>query len=179
MSRRSEFLSAVFWAALGVIIIVASWRLDRLENLGINPWSVPGLTPGVVGVLMVVLAIALGLQARGLAEDLPAPPAPDEAAAQADGATPEVDTAHDSSPGRTLAAAVLCLLFAGVGLGHGLPFMLEGAVFVFLFTTVFSWSQWRIEGRIARKLLITLVIAVVSSSVISWLFESVFLVQLP
>ena len=85
----------------------------------------------------------------------------------------------DGSLGRTLAACTLCLLFAGVSLGHGLPFVVEGAAFVFLFTTVFSWSQWRADGGVLRKLLITLVVSVLASVVISWLFESVFLVRLP
>jgi hypothetical protein len=73
----------------------------------------------------------------------------------------------------------MCVLFAGVSLGHGLPFLVEGAAFIFLFVTVFSWSQWRAEGRVGRSLLTTLLIALLSSALISWLFESVFLVRLP
>ena len=69
--------------------------------------------------------------------------------------------------------------FAGVALGHGLPFVVEGAVFIFVFTTLFSWPTWRAERRIVRGLAQTLAIAVVASAFISWLFESVFLVRLP
>ena len=57
--------------------------------------------------------------------------------------------------------------------------MIESAVFVFLFTTVFSWSQWRAENRVLKGLATTLAIALVASLFISWLFESVFLVRLP
>jgi hypothetical protein len=167
VTRRSEYLNAAFWAALGVIIVVASWRLDRLENLSINPWSAPGLTPGVVGVLMVLLAMALALQVRGRARG---------ETADAPGS---VDGTSAGGMGRTLLAGALCVLFAGVSLGRGLPFMAEGATFIVLFITVFSWPQWRAEGRVARGLLMTLVIAVAAAAVISWLFESVFLVRLP
>jgi hypothetical protein len=71
------------------------------------------------------------------------------------------------------------VLFAGVSLGHGLPFMVEGAVFILVFATIFSWSQWKAEGRLVRGLLTTAVVAAASAALISWLFESVFLVRLP
>ena len=74
---------------------------------------------------------------------------------------------------------MLCVLFAGVTLGHGLPFVVEGAAFIFVFTALFSWPRWRAERRVGRGLAQTLVVAVVASTLISWLFESVFLVRLP
>ena len=143
--------------------MVASWRLDRLENLGIKAWSVPGLTPGVIGTLIVVLALVLGLQSRATADAQAADP-PDEA---------------PPSIRRSVIAAVLCVAFAGLSLGHGLPFVVEAAAFVFTFITLFSLPAWRAEGRLARGLAMALVVAVASSAAIAWLFESVFLVRLP
>ncbi len=161
MSRRGELLSAAAWVALGTVIAVASWRMDRLDDRGINPWSAPGLTPGVVGALMIVLALVLALQSGR------------------SGAPPAESAPAPGSLRRTLLAVVLCVGFAGVTLGHGLPFMIEGAAFVFAFTTLFSWSDWRDRGRVRRGLVQTLAIAVAASAFISWLFESVFLVRLP
>ena len=164
MSRRSETLSAAGWALAGAAILVASWRMDRLESRGINPLSIPGLTPGAVGALMIALAIVLAVQARR-----PAHPAQEAPEAVAD----------EGSLRRTLIAITLCVLFAGVTLGSGLPFVAEGAVFIALFTTVFGWPVWRAESRIARGLVQAVVVAVLASLAISWLFESVFLVRLP
>jgi hypothetical protein len=152
----------------GVVVVVASWRIDRLENLGINPWSIPGLLPGVVGVLIILLAGALAWQSRHAA-------APEEA----EPAAAPGPLAAGREWRRTLAAAAMCVLFAGVSLGRGLPFAAEAATFIFLFTSVFSWSQWRAEGRVLRALATTLVTAILASLLISWLFESVFLVRLP
>jgi hypothetical protein len=167
---RSDRLSAALWAAFGVVVVIASWRLDRLENLHINVWSAPGLTPGTVGLLMILLAGALALQGReGKSPG-------DEDAGDSLGARDGDDAGNVY---RTLLSGVMCVLFAGVSLGHGLPFVVEAAVFIFLFITVFSWSHWRAEGRIGRSLLTTLVIALAASGLISWLFESVFLVRLP
>jgi hypothetical protein len=166
VAPRDDYLSAACWAAFGAVVVVAAWRMDRLENLGINPWSVPGLTPGLLGALIVMLAAALAWQARRQVADGVA------------GET-DVDAEGGQSWGRTLLAGLLCVIFAGVSLGHGLPFMVEGAAFIFLFVSVFSWSRWRQDGRTGRGLLLTLLIAVIASALISWLFESVFLVRLP
>jgi putative tricarboxylic transport membrane protein len=159
MARRDELLNAGVFAALGAVILIASWRMDRLADRGIDALSAPGLTPGVVGALMIVLSAALAWRSRRQPADDTAP-AP-------------------GSARRTLAAIVLCVLFAGVTLGHGLPFAVEGAVFIFVFTAAFSWREWRAEQRIGRGLLQTLAVAVLASAFISWLFESVFLVRLP
>ncbi len=164
MSRRDDAVSAVAWALLGGVIVVASWRLDRLENLGINPWSVPGLTPGVIGALIVVLALVLGLQSRGSTADAQTADPPDEA---------------QPSVRRSVIAAALCVAFAGLSLGHGLPFGVEAAAFVFTFITLFSLPAWRAEGRLARGLSLAFAVAVTSAAAIAWLFESVFLVRLP
>lgn len=197
MTPRSDYLSALGWAAFGLVVLIASWRLDRLGKLGINPWSAPGLTPGLVGVLMILLAIALGMQARkrsraqaaartradGVshrADEHAARPPDREHAARLPGSEHDINAGSDGTGiARSLLAAVLCLAFAGVSLGRGVPFMAEAAVFVFLFATVFAWPRWRAEGRIVRSLLTTLVIALAAAAAISWLFESVFLVRLP
>ena len=155
-------MSAALWAALGIVILVASWRMDRLTDRGINPWSAPGLTPGVVGALMVLLALALAVQA--LRRQPTQPPAE------------EVKRASWAS---AAVALLLCLLFAGVSLGRGLPFVAEAALFIWVFISVFSWKTWREQGRLWRALAQAAAVALVTAVSLSWLFESVFLVRLP
>jgi putative tricarboxylic transport membrane protein len=170
-----DLVVALLWAAFGVIVFIASWRMERLEKLGIDRWSAPGLTPGVVGALIVVLALVLAWKAYRPG---------DIDAAEPDTEKSSVDGADDAglsaaTTRRTLLAAALCVLFAGITLGHGLPFVVEGALFILAFTAAFSWRAWRDEGRIGRGLLQTAAVAVAASVTISWLFESVFLVRLP
>ena len=192
-------MAAAAWAVFGLVVLVASWRIDRLENLGINPWSVPGLLPGVIGALIFLLALALAWQTRHAtmpAEALVAMSTPAASTGPAAGAAAgsaasaeQATAAGAATPAapqgtmrewlRTLAAGTLCVLFAGASLGRGLPFMAEAATFIFLFISAFSWSQWRTDGRVLRGLATTLAIAAAASLLISWLFESVFLVRLP
>lgn len=162
MSNRGDLLGAGVFAAAGAAILIASLRMDRLTERGIEVWSAPGLTPGVIGALMIVLSLVLGWQA------LRAPA--------------EVPDDEDAEPGalwQGLLALVLCVVFAGITLGHGTPFVIEGAIFVFVFITLFSWRAWRTTGRVTRGLMQAAAVAVGASVFISWLFESVFLVRLP
>lgn len=174
MSRRGDAVSALAWAVLGAGVLVASWRMDRLTHLGIEPWAAPGLLPGVVGALMIGFAAALGWSAwRARPDDAPAvalaaEPTP---AAEADGGSAGLR-------GAVLAAA-LCIAFAGLGLGRGLPFATEAAAFVLIFIAAFSWRRWRAERRVGRGLAVAAVVALVSAHAIAALFESVFLVRLP
>lgn len=164
MSRRADLQAAAAFAVLGGVIAVASWRMERLQAQGINPWSVPGLTPGILGVLMIVFAVALAWQARDGADD-------DHADVQ------RAETA--SGRRRSLVAAALCTLFAGIGVGSGVPFAGLSIAFVFGFITLFSWHTWREQRRTGRGLVQAAAIAVGATLPIVWLFESVFLVRLP
>jgi len=168
MTRRADLISAAVWGAFGTVVIVASWRLPRLEQMGINPWSVPGITPGLIGAAIVLLAVALAL--RALRSAAPGTESPAAAA---------TDATASASLRRSALAALLCFAFAGIGLGRGLPFALEAALFVFVFVCAFSWRTWRAEGRWVRGVVSTLLVAVLSSSAIAWLFSAVFLVRLP
>lgn len=181
MHDRSAWASVAFWAGLGTAVFVAGWRMDRLSHQGIAPWSAPGLLPAVVGALMVAFALVLALQTW---REGAAPPR-DGAADEADRARHAEDAAgtEAAEPGDSwrgsLLATVLCVLFAGVSLGHGWPFQVEAALFILGFTAVFRWHEWRAEGRLARGLAQTAAVAVVAAVAIAWLFESVFLVRLP
>lgn len=166
---------AALWAAFGLVIVVASWRMDRLGHQGINPWSAPALLPGVLGLLFIALALALALRRPPATPEAPTDSLPTDSLP-----TDSLPTAPPPAlPWRTLTAAGLCIGFAALGLGHGLSFRWVAAAFVFTFITVFSWSRWRDDARLARGLATALVVAVGAAQAIAWLFESVFLVRLP
>ena len=135
--------------------------MDRLESLHINPWSVPGLMPGVLGALMIVFGAALGL--RALVEGAPQTPA------------------DPVSRGRVALAAFLCFGYAAGLLGHGLPFWLTSAAFLFAAILAFRWLDRDAEARpsLARLAASSAAIALGAAFAIGLLFEQVFLVRLP
>ena len=56
---RADFLFSLVLIALGLFVTVESWRMPRLAELGIEPWSVPGLVPGLIGVILLALGAVL------------------------------------------------------------------------------------------------------------------------
>jgi hypothetical protein len=160
---RAELWGALGWMGFGAAVLVASWRMDRLESLNINPWSAPGLMPGVLGALMLLFGAALALRERAQA-------APDER-------TPP----PRASARRTALALVLCVAFAAGLLGRGLPFWLTAAAFLFVAILAFRLLDRDAESSapLARVALTTAVIALAAALIIGQVFENVFLVRLP
>src|SRR6202023_3994817 len=111
---RGDFLSGFGWMGLGIAILIGSITMDRLENQDINPYTIPGLLPGLLGIAMTILGALLAARCwrpHLLAFANRAP----------------VNRAEQK---RILLVLGLCLAF-GVGLvGHGLPFWLAAALFV-------------------------------------------------
>jgi hypothetical protein len=157
---QPDFFFGLGWAAFGTAVLAASWRMDRLEGLNVNPWSVPGLLPGVLGALMLLFGGALAL--RALAAGRVAPPA-------------------SGAPARTWLALLLCFGYAAGLLGRGLPFWLTSAAFLFLTLCAFRWLDRDADApySLPRLALSSAVIALAASAAISLLFQEVFLLTLP
>ena len=166
-SPRADFKDAVGWIALGLAILVGSITMDRLEAQNINPVTVPGLLPGLLGIAMILLGSALGVRSLRLGALAQAAPA----------ATP----LRREEIKRVWIAIALCAGYGVVLVGHGIPFWIASAIYVTASILVFQRisrepSQRRLGARAWAKAL-TIGVA---ASVVTWLvFEKVFLVRLP
>ena len=57
--QRADFLFGLGWAVLGLAIAGEAWRMDRLEHQGVEPYAVPGLVPGLLGLLLAGFGLTL------------------------------------------------------------------------------------------------------------------------
>src|ERR1700759_5184637 len=62
VSPRTDFLAAIGWMTLGIAILIGSVMMDRLENQDINPYTIPGLLPGLLGIAMMILGALLAIR---------------------------------------------------------------------------------------------------------------------
>src|SRR3954470_10677869 len=103
---RADFKDAIGWIVLGLAVLVGSITMDRLEQQNINPVTVPGLLPGLLGIAMILLGAVMAVRSlrRGaLAQSTP--PA----------------TAHQREERKRVWIAVaLCVGYGVVLVGHGI-----------------------------------------------------------
>src|SRR5229473_1291468 len=165
-SLRSDFLSALGWMALGIAILIGSVTMDRLETQGINPYTIPGLLPGLLGIAMTILGALLA--ARSWRPHL---------FASASSAAP----ANRGEQKRLLLVLGLCLAF-GVGLvGHGLPFWLAAAIFVTVAIVSLQYRERQSSGEplSLRRFITAATIGLGAGIAITVVFQEIFLVRLP
>lgn len=172
MTGRADRWFGLGWTLLGAAIVVESWRMDRLEQQHINPWTAPGLVPGLLGVVLAVFGVILATRRT--------PPAPMTAEQELLGLEEAAEPPQDGAePWRVGLALVLCLGFAAGLVGHGLPFWTAAFVYVFLAILLFEWPERRAAGTLARGAAQAAAIAAGASAVITYIFQEIFLVRLP
>jgi hypothetical protein len=164
---RSDLKDALGWMAFGIAVLVGSITMDRLEHQHINPVTVPGLLPGLLGIAMILLGAVMGVRSLGrgaLRQPVP-PPGPD---------------AREEHR-RVWITVALCIGYGVVLVGHGLPFWLASTIYVTISILVYRRiSRDPVERRLGlRAWLQALVIGVLASCVTWLVFEELFLVRLP
>lgn len=165
VSARADLVSALAWTAFGVAVAIGAWRMDRLENLHINKYEVPGLVPGILGAAVALLGLALAVRSvrRGALGPAGAPmPRP--------------------AGGRVYMAIVLgaMLAYALVLVGHGIPFWLATFGFVAAFIFFFDRERQAALGRgTGRQALLAVVYGAATSAIVTLAFQEIFYVRLP
>lgn len=164
-----DLITSLVLVALGSGVFVESLRMPRFERLGVNPYTVPGLVPGVLGVVIAILGALVLIRTvvawhRGHA-------VPGAAAEEEPGSTPRI------------------LLTLGLTVGYGgllvgqLPFWLATFAFVLVFLFAFQWSPDLLSaerrGALLRYLGTNLLQAALVAAIVTYVFERIFLVRLP
>jgi hypothetical protein len=162
---QSDFAAALMWIAFGIAVAIGSWRMDRLENQDVNPYTVPGLLPGLLGIAFVFFGLLLLARAWR------------QMARSKEVAIPDRMSAAERK--RFLIVLNLCLAF-GVGLvGHGLPFWLAAALYVSATIFVLQYPQRRAANQVMRGAGVAVLIGLCAGLAITLVFQEFFLVRLP
>ncbi len=164
---RADLVTAAVLLSLGLFVVAEAWRMPRLEERQINPLTVPGIVPGLLGLVLVAMASVLlirsiragGLRSRSDTE---------EAAGEGDG----------SSWRRLGLTAALCLAYAAGLVGH-VDFRLATGLFVFAFVALFEWNPGQSLIRHGRTVGWAAVQAALVALAVAVVFQELFLVRLP
>jgi hypothetical protein len=156
-TARSDLWGGAGWAGFGLLIVAASWRMERFESMGAQLYTMPGFVPGMLGG--VVLLLGLVLMLRGWRRSLR------EASAE------PAERLINRRIGITL---VLSLVYAGLLIGRA-PFWLVTGLFVAAFVAAFAPE----DQAPRRRLLVAVATGVLTSAVVTFVFQHIFLVRLP
>jgi hypothetical protein len=182
-SMSADRVGGLIWFVFGVALTYGSWTMDRLASQGVAPITAPGLVPGLLGIGIIAFSLVLMFrrgQVRVLSYD-GATGAPESGqAASKDQASEEQAAKHQPSAWRRFALSwLLCMIFAGVLLGRGLPFWLLAGGFVFAHIMLLEDPERVAAQSLPRRLLNAGVIAAATSAVVSYVFQHIFLIRLP
>jgi hypothetical protein len=160
-SPRADLVWALAWIAFGAAALYGSWTMDRLEKMNINPYTVPGLVPGLLGAGILLLGLML------LVRSLRAP------------ARGAFDARPPEARGRLALTLALCLVYGAGLVGRGLPFCAATFLFVFAAIALLQWPERRAGGQTARGLAFAAVCAAGTAAGVTLVFQELFLVRLP
>ena len=154
----SGVLQGGFWLLSGAAIFYASWSMDRLEKVGVQPFSAPGLLPGILGLFLMVLGgIMLVREVRSGRSGAAAEP---------------IEWRRVAVP------IVLCLAYAA-GLVGRVPFWLASWIFVAAMIWTLQYRERRQRGELRRLALAAPLIGLGTGVVVSLIFQQLFLIRLP
>lgn len=162
---RTDLATSAILIALGLGVLAESLRMPRYENLGVNPYTVPGIVPGALGAVLALFGVIMlvrtlrTLRTRGAALAAPPPSA-------------------EAHPVR-LALAIATTLGYGFVLVGWLPFRWATFLFVTGFIVLFeSRSRQRVQS-LARIVAFAVVEGALVALAVGFVFERIFLVRLP
>ena len=161
-----DLRGALGWIVFGLAVLVLSIRMDRLEAQHINPYTIPGLLPGLLGIVMLGLGVLLAIRSWRRGGRFVAGP----------------QLATSGLAVRRLALVIgLIVVYTVVLLGRGLPFWLGAAIYVVASILLLQAPQRATEGRgvSVRDVAFAVAVGLASGWVITIVFQDAFLVRLP
>ena len=163
---KKDFITSIVLIAFSLSVVVSSYTMPRLEHRGIDPFSAPGVVPGMIGWILLILALILFVRSvrRGgyllfssVGQDGPR---------------------HEGAALRVGWTLVISLIYA-VGFLGRIDYTLATLLYIFVFIVLFEY-RWTAPLSGQLKILgYALLQALIASFLITLVFRKLFLVDLP
>ena len=164
---KADFVVSIVLMCFGIWIMIHSYHMPRFEDLGADPFSVPGIVPGILGLIIFVLSLVVFIRSiynKGYRLGL----------------TQQTVTnfVRNDSTRRMLLTTLICIVY-GLGMVGNMNYYLATFLFVLVFLILFQYRP--AEGFTAQKkmLVMSLLQAGLTAGVVGAVFRYLFLVDLP
>ena len=164
---KADFLTSIFLCLLGVFILIVALRMPRFEGTNINPYSVPGIVPAFLGVVLAGLGLVLlirSLRQGGFRLGLTGQ---------------KVAAFFKDESSRRIFLTIIISIVYGFGLLGRIPFPIATGLYVLAFILIFEYQFKKPFATQWKRVLLAFVVAVLVSAVVTLVFQYLFLVNLP
>ncbi len=169
VAPRTDLRTALVWIGIGAVIVIGSWRMDRMTQQGADLYTAPGLWPGIIGFLIAALGGILVwrsvLRAR-----------------ETGWTAADADVTVLVPRSRFALALTLFFVYALLLVGRGLPFWLGTALFVTTYVFLFRRAERQSGARTGSDrsdAVLALVCGIATAAIVTVVFEELFYVRLP
>jgi hypothetical protein len=164
---KADFLASITLIAFGIWVAVHAFNMPRFENFGADPFSVPGIVPGILGTIISVLSLLVFIRSvrrKGYRLGL--------------NAAVLKNTIQNPAFKRMSVTCLVCVTY-GLGMVGYINYYLATFLYVFAFLILFQ-VDFSEKFFIQRKTIIgSFTQAVLISGVVGAVFRYLFLVDLP
>ena len=167
----ADRIGGLVWVIFGAAVVYGSWVMDRLDSLKIPAATVPGLVPGLLGAGLVLFGLILAIRPVGRVVETQSfvEEMPKEAPA----------AAGDFAWKRLLLSWAICMTYGGLLLGCGLHYWVLTACFLLLHLLVLDETDRVPAHPDLRRIITAAILAPAIATVVTLVFQYVFLVRLP
>lgn len=164
---KADFVTSIVLMAFGIWVVVHSLRMPRFENLGANPFSVPGIVPGLLGIIIFLLSLVIFLRAL-----------------KQKGHRLGINAAiirnftRDASMQRMVVTILVCGVY-GLGLIGKINYYLATFLFVLAFLLLFQYRPSHDGPTTGKLIAVSVFQAVLTAGAVGAVFRYLFLVELP
>jgi hypothetical protein len=164
---KADFVTALVLITFSITVIVLSIGMPRMEEVGADPYSAPGIVPGFLGVIILFLSIILLV--RSILNK---------------GHQPEITWDkiiaffRDEAILRVVLTIILSVIYGAILLGS-IPYVLATFLYGLLFVLIFEYHFDKPFHGQEKTVVFSFVQAVLVAGVVAAVFRYVFLVKLP
>lgn len=163
---KKDFITSIVLIVFSMTVVVMSYTMPRLERRGIDPFSAPGVVPGMIGAVLLCLALILFIRSIR----------------QGGYRIFQKETGdhveHQGAATRVLLTFFISLVYA-IGFLGRLDYSISTALYIFTFICLFEFDAGKTVLSQKRMILFAIIQAVVASVLITLVFQKLFLVDIP
>ncbi len=163
---KKDFITSVVLIAFSLSVIVSSSTMPRLERRGIDPFSAPGVVPGMIGLILLCLALILFVRSVKSGGYLLFSPETTQ------------QSGHRGAARRVLLTLVISLIYA-IGFLGRIDYTLATILYVFSFIVLFEYRWTEPLNNQLKVIGYALLQALIAALLITLVFRKLFLVDLP